>query len=569
MVRTLDDIQRFLEKIVPGYRKSERNHQCLEVQPRINSTGNSWSGTMGSHYMSIMTAWIIATVPVLILAAAFLVAVERSKPKAPLGSFYSDGQQTNIPLGSAVYSKIPSTQLTFIASFSSTLATAVLPAVMALFSYTIAHAITEDSDTEIRQRLPSPYQLELLISALNGSLLALCGPEGWLIVPAKPAADVDFEATTFGSSTSCEVVTGLCDILQPSVTENITELGLNVTEIGANFEEMPLGDSAYNCKRDRAGLDLAGNFSDLRNYSYYPTAGHDYAIIDYTDSSMSTTTDDFNLRGPTLWYAVLFQVQMEFVTNQTMSESRTIKNHTGMAGNTTIEPIYGLVGPDGKDGNWVSGILSCTTTLSDVDYSLVNGSIIVNSWTAMNSTASFALVANMRVVVGTGWAQFQQGIQTSISNATKPKDIASGWAATYDQTILSQGIGMLLGRPPLSVTQSSTLQVTRIPRAPFVTLLMLDFLYALIGTCLMAAALIAIRKGRGVRDAQARLSTLAVVAESFESPVWGDDAISVDMLFAERRGENTRRIALAKRKDGGRRFKQIVVPPNYVKDPLP
>lgn len=82
----------------------------------------------------------------------------------------------------------------------------------------------------------------------------------------------------------------------------------------------------------------------------------------------------------------------------------------------------------------------------------------------------------------------------------------------------------------------------------------------------MVAALIAVRRGRSVRDAQARLSTLAVVAESFESPAWGDDARDVDMLFAERRGESTRRIALVRRAGGkGRRYKQIVDPKNYVR----
>lgn len=177
----------------------------------------------------------------------------------------------------------------------------------------------------------------------------------------------------------------------------------------------------------------------------------------------------------------------------------------------------------------------------------------------MNDTASFAFNVNMGCI-GTGWAQLQQGIQTSISTANKAEDIASGWAASYDQAILSQGIDIIVGRPPISVAKSSTSQVTRIPRAPYITLIVLDLLYAFIGICLLATALIAIRKGRGVRDAQARLSTLAVVAESFENPTWGNDATSVDMLFAERRGEATRRIALAKRKGGGRRFKQIVVP---------
>ncbi|KAL8655724.1 MAG: hypothetical protein Q9210_000705 [Variospora velana] len=184
----------------------------------------------------------------------------------------------------------------------------------------------------------------------------------------------------------------------------------------------------------------------------------------------------------------------------------------------------------------------------------------------MNKTASYAFPSLFDIRAGvTSWEQLQRGVQTSFATAKNPEDIASGWPSTYDQTRLSSGVGLLLGRPPLSVTQSSTLQVTRIPRAPFVTLVVLDLVYATIGTCLAVAALIAIRKGHGVRDAQARSSTLAVMAESFENPAWGDDAKSVDMLFAERRGENTRRIALVRRSEGGRRFKQIAAPRSYAK----
>ncbi|KAL8724067.1 MAG: hypothetical protein Q9166_008152 [cf. Caloplaca sp. 2 TL-2023] len=159
----------------------------------------------------------------------------------------------------------------------------------------------------------------------------------------------------------------------------------------------------------------------------------------------------------------------------------------------------------------------------------------------MNETASLDFVSALRAVVGADWVQLQQAT------------------------------GMLLGRPPLTVTQSTTTQVTRKPRAPFITLIALDLVYSTTGMCLMIAVLIGARKGRSVRDVQARISTLAVVAESFESPAVGDNAKDVKMLFAQRRGrgESTRRIALVRQRGGGRRFKQTVSPQNYVKGLLP
>ena len=101
---------------------------------------------------------------------------------------------------------------------------------------------------------------------------------------------------------------------------------------------------------------------------------------------------------------------------------------------------------------------------------MINGSLTVNTWTAMNSSASYAFVSLMQYGVGTGWSHLQQGLQSSISSADTSDDITSKWASTYDQTILAQGIPKLLSRPPLHVVQRITTQVTRIPRAPFITL---------------------------------------------------------------------------------------------------
>ncbi|KAL8754690.1 MAG: hypothetical protein Q9199_004165 [Rusavskia elegans] len=626
MVHSQRNTHRVAVPKIPGKKLSqEKPHVPTKKYGRFPDS--SWSATMGSHYLSIFTAWTLATVPMVILALGFSLAVLYSRPEAPPGSFYSDREQANISLGSAIYSKIPSTQLSFMASFSSTLATTLLPAVMALFSYTIALAITRDSDTENRQGLPSPFQLQLLISSLDGSLLSLwsfirylfgrnrrgvavvfnlwkavslfstmallalliamtdawlnfsvstvqytsrealasddlarssftpgCGlqpacmdlprmdfqtdpgleqitacyttpedapestaesmkqpeaieyiatPEGWIIVPGSPPANMDFEATTFGSSTSCRVVTNLCDIVQPVRT-------VNDTSYGGGQEEV-LGDFAYDCKRDRAGLELSGNASDLRNASLFLSAGQGFVIEYYTDSTMTA-----------------------FVTNWTLLEYEVVTYPTGSSGNRSVTPKVGVLGPGGT-GYLFTSILSCTTVLSDVKYSWINGSVKDDTWTAMNQSTSPAFVLlignSFGNVMRTAWPQLQQGAHDAMWNATSAEHVASSWAKTYDQVVISLGPtrGLLLSLPPVSVIQSTTILVTRIPRAPFITLIVLDLVYAFIGTFLMVAALIAVRKGSGVRDAQARLSTLAVVAESFESPALGDDARDVNM----------------------------------------
>jgi len=51
----------------------------------------------------------------------------------------------------------------------------------------------------------------------------------------------------------------------------------------------------------------------------------------------------------------------------------------------------------------------------------------------------------------------------------------------------------------------------------------------------------------------------ALVAEAFESPALGDDATKVELLYAERRGTPTRRVALGRNVQGGRCYKPIVL----------
>lgn len=157
---------------IPIQKKTQERDQLLESKLEEPGT-TKFSGLMGSYKLNIFTAWFLSTVPMAVLAISFIVVVNHTQPTSPPGSFYSDGQQANIPLGSAFYSETPSTRLTFIASFSSTLATTMLPAIMALFSYTIALAVSKESDLEAQHQLPSPYQLDLLINILGGSLQAL------------------------------------------------------------------------------------------------------------------------------------------------------------------------------------------------------------------------------------------------------------------------------------------------------------------------------------------------------------------------------------------------------------
>lgn len=158
-----------------------------------------------------------------------------------------------------------------------------------------------------------------------------------------------------------------------------------------------------------------------------------------------------------------------------------------------------------------------------------------------------------------GDEQLHQGLEQAFARAKTPEDVASGFAEVYDQTTVAIPAGVTIPRPVLDATRRVRTQVARVPKAPFATLLCLNLLYAAAGLTLAFTAMLVVHLGEGVKDAQARLSVAAVVAESFENPALGDDAVKVEDLYAERRGKLSPRIALAKGKSGGRRYRQIVV----------
>ncbi|KAL8749095.1 MAG: hypothetical protein Q9199_007900 [Rusavskia elegans] len=204
-----------------------------------------------------------------------------------------------------------------------------------------------------------------------------------------------------------------------------------------------------------------------------------------------------------------------------------------------------------------NGILSCQTNISEILYRFVNGTLHVNDVRPPRGNASIPFVSG----ISGEWAheQLHQGLQLSFVRAKNPEDLAAGFASAYDQAVVSVPAGVMQPLPAINVTRRVVTQVARVPIAPFFTLILLNLLYALIGVILTLQAALALSTGQSVKDAQARLSVASVVAESFENPALGDDARNIDELYAERRGKVTRRVALGKTENGGRRFKPIVI----------
>lgn len=189
--------------------------------------------------------------------------------------------------------------------------------------------LTRDAENSSGSRLASQRDANRIVNV----------SEGWLIMPGSYPVNIDFDATTFGSFTSCKVVTNLCDIIPRSLFGHTM--------------------FAYDCRHEKAGLDLTGNFSDIRSSSANRfTADYGFTLREYTDPTFKIyfdSTEERNLSGPTFWNAAVIQVLMEFVGNRDLLLTKTMVESSQSKESDRRENSY-----------YASSILSCTTTVSDV-----------------------------------------------------------------------------------------------------------------------------------------------------------------------------------------------------------
>ena len=140
---------------------------------RLNAQKRTLSrGIMGGWLLEIGFASVVLILPMLVLIV-LLLALVVGHQMPDHNSTYSYNNETELALGSAYFVKFSATTLVYIASLSSTLATLLISAAMILFSYSLARSMTIESDANNAPKLPSPFQLQLLIKMVDGRFMAL------------------------------------------------------------------------------------------------------------------------------------------------------------------------------------------------------------------------------------------------------------------------------------------------------------------------------------------------------------------------------------------------------------
>lgn len=142
-------------------------YEKLKAQKRTTS-----KEIMGGWLLEIGLASVVLILPMFTLTAV-LLALVLGHQMPNFSSSYSYNNETELPLGSAYFVNYSATTLVYVASLSSTLAPLLISAAMILFSYSLARSIARESDANNAPKLPSPFQLQLLIKMVDARLTAL------------------------------------------------------------------------------------------------------------------------------------------------------------------------------------------------------------------------------------------------------------------------------------------------------------------------------------------------------------------------------------------------------------
>ena len=240
----------------------------------------------------------------------------------------------------------------------------------ALYNYTGSCILEKGSNNFSVAALKNlPEYTKILANSSNLNRI-FTNSNGSMILPANPPVSTNFEATTFGSSTTCHIVTDLCDwtsVTQPYASSpDAMEKNSGNSSLPGSFSQK----IHFQCKPHRASIkltgsvsvsrDLKGNHSDSGGTSFEQFAQR---LVYYKNSSMSAPNPSLLPDGPTTWFALIFGVESHYILNSSVLDSINNASHVGAFFNQSVTPIFGLVSLGDVE---VGGVLSCTTVLSEV-----------------------------------------------------------------------------------------------------------------------------------------------------------------------------------------------------------
>ena len=286
---------------------------------------------------------------------------------------------------------------------------------------------------------------------------------------------IDFTGSTYGASAFCTPQTAACHFDNKEGQTAAYDWEFNCTDIGSTF-------------------------------SYTRPKGSPIMFENHTLYSDPTCTTPM----PWNYHARFYDGELFPTLNMTNPSFPAAV----MISNTYSPNLDSTESPGGESGvGGGSGIvLFCNHTIFNMTYSFINGTYAITDRNVSDQVvASVANIPNMLPSLQE-YYNYQINI---VMTADSAQEAADAYASIYSQASLAL-LAKNLGMTPATTAQiRRQLLVSRVPKAPFYTLIAFNLLYVLLALGATLGALWVIRRKSEVVDIQARLGIAGLTAALF------------------------------------------------------
>ena len=337
------------------------------------------------------------------------------------------------------------------------------------------------------------------------------------LTQANIPLNINYQASTFGVTTQCKPVSRACNLR---------------AAYGAS--------TPFNCSSAFQGdVTAIGDFRTLG----YRRASSPIGLVFFEDynqaKNLTLRSKDMNPYYFGTWARADTQARLPSAPNS--ATSSVLQKDPEI-----VTPVHGGMA-------WV---LSCNTTVNEIIYNWINGSVSDPSIGYSNDTMGRLIMAPTTEVFGLSNLEIATNTASFSGSA---QELADKWANSYSQIALGLASGVFSSRVNIEEQIRTETLVARVPKTPLFTLVVLNLFYAAVGIALALFAIFGSRLGDGSADVRERLTIPGVVAECFEESGGArGGTVKAERFFVEREGRGlTSRVGVAETEYCGWRFSRI------------
>ncbi|KAH7370635.1 hypothetical protein BKA65DRAFT_21679 [Rhexocercosporidium sp. MPI-PUGE-AT-0058] len=315
--------------------------------------------------------------------------------------------------------------------------------------------------------------------------------------PRSALANVDYQSRTWGLKTQCAPVYSQCAV---------------PTSVGKWLD--------YKCP-----FAMEGRISTDSNAAFQ----NQFTMAYFTNSTgTSNSTGSVDMANP-YYFASLA------IVNQNIGHNPDLKSDPEISSTVHGADVFAVY---------------CNTTVYDVKYTSINGSITRFDATPANSTLT-NIIQGSQQYTRVGDPNLIQGAAIAALVSTDSQGVADYFALTYSQIALGIASAAFTPQAAIQAQRRETMLVAKVPIVPLSFLLISNLLLVLLGIVLLIFAAVAARGE--TREVQARLSVAGLVAAYFEGRRAERGAEKVEDLFEEREnvGGSGPRVGVVQTAGGG------------------